>query len=60
MMRLATWSNLFSLLAAAGGAPLLLWLGVSVLTSSVAVGTAIAAIQVIAHLIGTYRVGHAI
>jgi hypothetical protein len=60
MMRFATWPKLLSLLAVAGGAPFLVWLGLSDWTVVVAVGTAVAFIGVVSHVVGTYRVGHAI
>jgi hypothetical protein len=60
MTRLASWPNVFSVLAVVSGGPTLLWLGVSDVTVMVALGTFIALIQVVSHLIGTYRVGHAL
>ncbi len=60
MMRLASWPNLLSFMVVAVGAPTLLWFGWSLWTSLLAVGTAVAFIVVVSHVIGTYRVGHAI
>jgi hypothetical protein len=60
MTRLASWPNVFSVLAVVSGGPILLWLGVSDVTVVVALGTFIALIQVVSHLIGTYRVGQAL
>jgi hypothetical protein len=60
MMRLVSWPNLFSLLAVLGGPPILLWLGLTGWTVALAVGTAVAFIIVVSHVIGTFRVGHAI
>jgi hypothetical protein len=60
MMRLVSWPNVFSLAAVVGGPPVLLWLGWSGWTVVAAVGTAVAFIVVVSHLIGTFRVGHAI